>query len=685
MSFRARIERIDADYFIPRPADEPDLDSFHAFTRFMQDLTAGGSLVFSSSVAGYLFFRSGQILNLDLKWMTFILLGAFFVGMVGVFESISLAYPYYSINQRLTHGSARWASIADLKAKGLAHRSSDPLPYGAVRIGRLSSALSPRSYDLILGLKQLLTHTGIFGPSDSGKSATFYMNMLRDWSQYGSALVMDVKGELYAHTARYYDHVHRFDLENPALSDLWNPLPRCLQNGELAHSIASIIVGYEPENMKVNDSTHYWISGETALMKALCLHLPTIAVNPTLPMIKEYLSRYDLKKLGDEMRGSADEEAQIEWGNFTKVDAEKTQGGVITGLNNKLAPLRSPNAMRILKSASDQELARGVREINLADLRKPRTAIYIVMSESQASEYRILLELLFGLAAIEMQASTQKDATPVLMALDEAGNISPPKLQDKLKIGRYRNTPYLLGFQDVSQIKSRFQEHGGKAVLAGMKNQIFLPGIDPETGAYASSMLGATTVLSRTEVDAPGTKNDAERVSESRRDLRQAPELRRMVKYRQGIAIIDTADPILFRFLPRGDNGDVARASQRPLESPQTLAQAVRAMLEVKEAEKQRAEAARPALEPDAGSAFPEVLTARHSHEPESSNGNHRMEPTVVRQQVRRSDIERDIEQSLEREVTRDTASSAVRDGARDVVRNLAQDELPFEPLTEED
>src|SRR6266852_2577179 len=584
MSFRAKIERIDADYFIPRPADEPDLDSFHAATRFLQDVSRGGTLLLNSSVAGYFFFRSGQMLNLDFKWMTFVVIGAVTVALVGIFESVSMAYPYYSINQRLTHGSARWASIADLKAKGLAHPAREPLPYGAVRIGRLSSALSPRKYDLILGLKQLLTHTAIFGPSDSGKSATFYMNMLRDWSQCGSALVMDVKGELYAHTARYYDHVHRFDLENPSLSDLWNPLPRCLQNGELAHSIASIIVGYEPENMKVNDSTHYWISGETALMKALCLHLPTIAVNPTLPMIKEYLSRYDLKKLGDEMRASDDDEAQIEWGNFTKVDAEKTQGGVITGLNNKLAPLRSPNAMRILKSASDKELARGVREINLADLRKPRTAIYIVMSESQDSEYRILLELLFGLAAIEMQASTQKNATPVLMALDEAGNVSPPKLQDKLKIGRFRNTPYLLGFQDVPQIKKKYQEHGAKAILAGMKNQIFLPGIDPDTGAYASSMLGPTTVLSRTEVDASGTQNDAERVSESRRDLRQAPELRRMVKYRQGIAIIDTADPILFRFLPRADNGDLAVAPQRDLDSPQNLAVAVGAMNELKAA-----------------------------------------------------------------------------------------------------
>jgi hypothetical protein len=304
-------------------------------------------------------------------------------------------------------------------------------------------------------------------------------------------------------------------------------------------------------------------------------------------MIKEYLSRNDLKKLAEEMNASEDDEAQIEWGNFTKVDPEKTQGGVITGLNNKIAPLRSPNAMAILRTPNYEEVARGVREINLSHLRIPRTAIYVVLSERQASQYRILLELIFGLAAIEMEASTEKNATPVLMALDEAGNIPPPKLQDKLKIGRFRNTPYLLGFQDVSQIKNKFQENGGKAVLAGIKNQIFLPGIDLETGAYASSLLGPTTVLSRTEVDAPGTKLDSERVSESRRDFKQAPELRRLVNYRQAIAIIDTVDPILFRFPPRADLGDGTVPPRRLLDTPCTLAETVVAMDEIKEAEKE--------------------------------------------------------------------------------------------------
>jgi hypothetical protein len=68
--------------------------------------------------------------------------------------------------------------------------------------------------------------------------------------------------------------------------------------------------------------------------------------------------------------------------------------------------------------------------------------------------------------------------------------------------------------------------------------------------------------------------------------LKQAPELRRMVKYRQGIAIIDTADPILFRFLPRADTGDVAVPPERAVMESVALAEAVEAMDRIKEAEK---------------------------------------------------------------------------------------------------
>jgi hypothetical protein len=152
-------------------------------------------------------------------------------------------------------------------------------------------------------------------------------------------------------------------------------------------------------------------------------------------------------------------------------------------------------------------------------------------------------------------------------------------------------------------------------------------------------------VLSRTEVDASGTQNDAERVSESRRDLRQAPELRRMVKYRQGIAIIDTADPILFRFPQRADNGDVAAASRRSLSPAPSLAEAVATMNELRDEEKRQAERDHAVLE----STVPLEADAANPHETES-NTNPVAEsktPTVPHDRVRMRDIEEKRDQNV--------------------------------------
>jgi hypothetical protein len=159
-------------------------------------------------------------------------------------------------------------------------------------------------------------------------------------------------------------------------------------------------------------------------------------------------------------------------------------------------------------------------------------------------------------------------------------------------------------------------------------------------------------VLSRTEIDADGTENDAERVSESRRDFRQSPELRRLVKYRQGIAIIDTADPILFRFLPRADNGDVAVPARRVLDPPQTLAEAVEAMKEIKR----------------------QTLS---TSTPAESNGNRR-DKTVTDELAGP-----DVIQPTPPE-TRPPGTDSVK-VHRELRISLEEELLPFEPLTEEE
>jgi type IV secretory pathway TraG/TraD family ATPase VirD4 len=279
------------------------------------------------------------------------------------------------------------------------------------------------------------------------------MSMAREWSRTGSALFLDPKGELFKYPARHFKRVY---LARPWLSDRWNFLPACKGDAELDHEIASIIVGYDAN--KYYNGDPFWPQAETALATSALLHLPQITDDPSPAMLAEFLATRELKELNPELTSSPDPEAAIQWGIFKKADPKKTQGGVFVGLGTKLAPLRSPQAIAVMQSVSEEERKRGLREIDLDLLREPGTAIYVVIPEGDAARYRIVLSILFGMAAsIVRKTSNDPQAAPVLLALDEAGNIPIHNLSEQLGVGRGRRCGIVLGYQNMEQV---YKQHG---------------------------------------------------------------------------------------------------------------------------------------------------------------------------------------------------------------------------------
>ncbi len=434
MSLDQYFKRWDTRYGIPRPASALHLDSYQAGLRLLRDAGEGSAMLASGVASALIWWKIGDLfLRVGIEihlYMIFVMICCLLISLL---ETSTLAIPYYRITQRVTHGSARWADVGTLKESGLAHPNWQVLPPGALRIGRLT-----RKYDLGLPFKQVLCHMAIFGPPGSGKSSSFFMSMARDWARHGSAIFLDPKGELFKYTARHFRRIYRLDLADPRLSDRWNFVPACRGDAELSHEIASIVVGFD-FNKNYNGDP-FWPQAETALMTSLLLHLPRIAENPSPAHIAEFIAARGFDQINHEMLDSPDPEARVQWGIFKKADREKTQGGVYIGLGTKLAPLRSPHAMAVMQSVTDEERERGLREIDLYDLRKPGTGIYVVVPEGDATRYKIVLSILFGLAAsVTRKTSSDEGGAPVLLALDEAGNIPLHNLSEALGVGRGRN------------------------------------------------------------------------------------------------------------------------------------------------------------------------------------------------------------------------------------------------------
>jgi type IV secretory pathway TraG/TraD family ATPase VirD4 len=531
-------QQIDAEYHIPRPATAQHLPAFQAALHLFAVCAQAMFLVIGGLLSAFLFVKSSQWLSISI-WVE---LGAHCLAiasvLVALIEATQLWLPFHQYNQRVTHGSARWADARTLRDLHLARRSGEPLPPFTLPLGTLG-----RKYDVVLGAEHSTCHLAIFGPPRSGKSSTFFINWQRAWSGMGSVIVLDPKGELYDQTAYLFRNVYRIDLQNPERSDRWNFLPACKGDAEYAHKVSSMILDSEQARRSTADP--FWKEAEKAALTAILLHLAQLHPRPAPHMIQELISMLSLLQLNDLMMKSADPKVPVYWGIFSKVEP-KLQAGVLIGLGVACADFCTPNMMTISSPVTDVMAQRGVRVVDFSRLRKPGTAIFMIVPEGDAERYKRVISTFFGLANDCLRNGELNEASaPVLFNLDEIGNIHIPDLPAALGVGRGRRITFALGYQNIAQLYHQYGSDGGDAVLGSVGAMIFLPGVDQRTAEYASRRLGTTTTLQSASVDVrDGGKYDSERSSEIGRPLMDAAEIRQMAKYRQAVAIISNAPPV---------------------------------------------------------------------------------------------------------------------------------------------
>jgi TraM recognition site of TraD and TraG len=212
---------------------------------------------------------------------------------------------------------------------------------------------------------------------------------------------------------------------------------------------------------------------------------------------------------------------------------------------------------------------------------------------------------------VTRKTSNDETGAPVLLALDEAGNIPLHNLSEALGVGRGRRCGIVLGYQNIGQLYKQHGRDGAQAILGSIGTMVFLPGLDAETSQYAAKRIGRTTVLQHSVVDATGDIYDQDRLSETGRDLLDAAELRQMPEHTQAVAITGSAPPIKFGFPPCGKTGPLAHPLPRDIAQPQSLndAEAAFAMRRSEKANEKTAMATTESLMP-IGAASDEIHPA---------------------------------------------------------------------------
>jgi hypothetical protein len=167
---------------------------------------------------------------------------------------------------------------------------------------------------------------------------------------------------------------------DPSRSDVWNCLPHCKGNAELAHQIASIIIGFSPTK-KGTDTEDFWRNSEIAALAAILLHLPQIINEPSPAMINELISLRSINHaegesespLTKEMINSPDPQVEVYWGAFTKAKRD-LQGSILTGVISKWQAFTDARAL--------------LAHLNLVDNGKPTNAAILLFGSNPQRFHR---------------------------------------------------------------------------------------------------------------------------------------------------------------------------------------------------------------------------------------------------------------------------------------------------------
>lgn len=541
------IEKFDANYGIPRKANEQYLPAYQAFWAWAGDV--GQALFFAllGIIGAFLSLFAGYLLQVSgLIWLVFWALAL--ISLAAAFlDAYFLCWSYHLWTMSTSHGSARWAKVSDLIEKKLVNRIKlSPLPKNALPLAKVFGGR-----DLYLLKDQWLRHFVMFGPTGSGKSKTFFMRMIRGVIKHSSVLVYDPKGELFEQTGGFARKVFRLDLNNPEKSDRWNFVPFCRENPAFACQIAGMMIGVE--NRQKTSQDPFWGDAEQLALTAILLHLAEVYQEKAIPAFAaDFLIGIDAESnaFGAELENSPSFFARQAYFAF-KRSPPQTHGSVLIGLYNKLRPFTLAPARAVTANPTFEDEKKGCRMIDFRQLRQKGTAVYLVVSEGAAEMYKEFIATFLGQAVLEMRLDgVNEPKIPCFVLIDEAYQLNVSEVKRISGIGRGRGVGLGLGYQDLPQMYDQYGREQANAILGTVMTKIFLPGLDDVTAEYASKQLGDTTIFAKTYQDFPGKKNDNVRYAEQKRVLMHAGEIRQIAAHKELLIVNDTAPPIKAAYPP---------------------------------------------------------------------------------------------------------------------------------------
>jgi type IV secretion system protein VirD4 len=433
---------------------------------------------------------------------------------------------------------ARWARRSELRVlHGRRHRSGEGgrLALGWAR-GRLLHAEARHA--LVA-----------FGPPQSGKSAGLAVPALLEWD--GPAVASSIKTDLLAVTEARRRALGRVFVFDPfALSgvgaDTWSPL-RQAGSWDGALEVAWRLASAAELDHKGTEGGDFWaVAAEQRLAPLLYAAARTGAGMEAVVRWTYGQGGRELDAAIAELSGTARDEAELEGAHAAydavrsfESQADRTRSSIEATAQGLLRAYRFG---RVLRSA------RGC-EITADRLLDERATLYLIGDAKASKLLRpIFLALLSEVVDRAYERATLAGgrlALPLLLCLDEAGNVAPlPNLAEVASTAPSHNIQLVSIFHDLAQARSRY---GGQAetVVNSHRARMLLPGVaDLETLRYFSTLAGEEEAREVTRTRGAG--GEGHTTGRRRRPL-IAPEALRQLEPGEALLLYGRIPPVRLR------------------------------------------------------------------------------------------------------------------------------------------
>ena len=395
--------------------------------------------------------------------------------------------------------SRAWARHRDLKALLAAPPrtgSDEPVASGRLWVG------SHEGKDV---LAPTATSVMVVAPTRTGKSTRLVVPNLLRWD--GPAVVTSVKRDVYDLTVARRSHFGPVALFDPTgatglTSVRWSPLLSSITFPDATKTATWLADAAAVEDR--HEAAKFW---ETLATKLLAPLLYAAAnTGATITDVSHWVDRSAFDDVTAILEQLGDEDATAAWQAIKELPLE-TRGSV---LGTAMAIFRAFGSPRVRAATSCTPHDPSDDTLNIARLLKENGTLYLVSPEYEQAELRPLFVALVQAvyrAAVDVCANLLDGAPlnpPLLLMLDEAGNIAPLQSLPKIAAtGAGQGITLMTIWQDRAQIRELYRE-AERTLISNHTTTVWLPGSqDLDTLKLLSDLIGDQWVAASTVSAAP--------------------------------------------------------------------------------------------------------------------------------------------------------------------------------------